>query len=238
MFINKIQQPIITKTLKQRILDKSRLSNKTSIDNDFIQIFKALNFKDENINQIINDIKKVYSKNRKYHNITHIRYMLKAFEEFMFNSIESAKVKNPSEFNYAILMHDYINGEPDDIAKSINIAEKIWKTNTTKDFSYIKTLITSTDYSKPVTIRTFDEKLMQDLDLKILGSNQDEYAIYSNSVREEFSNYPDEIYRNERIKILNSFLNKMNIYNTTHFQSNYEQQARINIKKEIIRLTY
>ena len=80
---------------------------------------------------------------------------------------------------------------------------------------------------------SFDEKLIQDLDLKILGENSKKYEDYSNSIREEYSNFCDEIFKPARIKVLKSFLDREHIYNTKFFRDNYEKQARINLKNEI-----
>ena len=46
-------------------------------------------------------------------------------------------------------------------------------------------------------------------------------------------NLPDTIFKEERIKLLNQFLERKNIYQTEEFQEKYEAQARKNIKREI-----
>lgn len=237
MYIDKIQSSISSPIFKQKVIPKNIVLNKqTCFDNSLIQIFKELDFKEESRNTIINKIKKAYSNNRKYHNLEHIKSMLISFDEFMNCSIESEKIKNPSEFKFAILMHDYIQGVPEEVERSSEVAENLWETNTNKDFSYIRSLILATDHSQPRN-NSFDEKLIQDLDLKILGENSKKYEDYSSSIREEYSSFCDEIFKPARIKVLKSFLDREHIYNTKFFRDNYEKQARINLQKEIKNLS-
>ena len=40
---------------------------------------------------------------------------------------------------------------------------------------------------------SFDEKLMQDIDLMILGQNPYKYNNYSKLIRLQYSNYPDSV---------------------------------------------
>ena len=233
MYLDRIQTCINRPTFRQKALSQNIvLGRDNNLNNYLIQLLKELNFKEENAQIIINKIKKAYSNNRIYHNLEHIKSMLISFEEFMNCSIESEKIKSPSEFMFAILMHDYINGVPGEVEKSSEVAKKFWETNTKKDFSYIRGLILATDYSKSNN-KSFDEKLIQDLDLKILGENSKKYEYYSNTIREEYSRFSDDLFKPARIKVLNSFLDKEHIYNTTFFRDNYEKQARINLKNEI-----
>ena len=76
-------------------------------------------------------------------------------------------------------------------------------------------------------------KLFLDLDLAILGKEENEYYKYSKNIRMEYSHVPDHIYNEKRKNLLNIFLNKDQIFYTTHFQKKYESQARKNISGEI-----
>src|SRR5690606_32480869 len=63
-----------------------------------------------------------------------------------------------------------------------------------------------------------DTKVFLDVDLAILGVPHDEYAAYARSVRREYGWVPDEMYREERKAVLESFLARPRIFQTEPFQ--------------------
>lgn len=158
--------------------------------------------------------------------------MLKNFDAFILNNPDF--IKKPNEFKFAILMHDYINGSPNEVHESAEAAEKFIK-HMTLDYnvSYIKNLILATDYSHKTFKPSIDEQLIQDLDLLILGSNPIDYKEYAKLIRKQYAYIPDEIFNKEREKVLKSFLDKENIYNIDYFKTKYEVQARKNICNEL-----
>jgi len=75
------------------------------------------------------------------------------------------------------------------------------------------------------------ENLMIDLDLSILGSDVEEYQMYSRDMREEYCFLSDEEYNQRRVTELESYL-AGEIFATERFM-NLEQQARSNIGVEL-----
>ena len=192
------------------------------------------NFAEKTVNEITS---KYGDKSRGYHGTNHITSMLKNIEEFLQNSKEANKLKNIDEFKFAVFMHDFINGEKDDVKKSAENAEKILKEiDGNYDTAYIKELITATDYSVSRRDLTFDQRLMRDLDLSILGENPDKYKEYSKQIREQYSQYSDEEFGKARKDLLLSFAQTPVIYNTEYFRRKYENQARVNLLNEISKL--
>ena len=193
-----------------------------------------LGFCNNDAKTVAKDIFKSYNKpERGYHGITHIVNMTESFDKFILESRQSFMVKNADEFRFAILMHDYINGEPDDVKKSADKAGGfLRKISQNYDTSYVENLILATDYSKTQNL-SFDQQLMQDIDIEILGKSATEYKQYSDAIKQQYADYPDKIYNPARIKVLKAFIAKDKIYNTPYYQGKYEQQARENIKHEI-----
>ena len=72
-----------------------------------------------------------------------------------------------------------------------------------------------------------------DLDLSILGASEDNYDVYTKQIREEYSYYSVEEYRNGRIKVMKELLNRERLYFTDYFHMKYEVRARENIEREI-----
>ena len=84
----------------------------------------------------------------------------------------------------------------------------------------------------PVVLDT-DTNLFTDADLAILGTDWNSYKKYYQQIRKEYSIYPDMIYNPGRKKVLHHFLHMERIYKTVWFYNRYEQQAIINLEKEL-----
>ncbi|MET0392494.1 MAG: hypothetical protein ABW019_05105 [Chitinophagaceae bacterium] len=78
-----------------------------------------------------------------------------------------------------------------------------------------------------------DTAYFTDADLAILGSGWPVYATYASHIRQEYRHYPGLLYNPGRKKVLKKFLEKDRIYNTPHFYSLYEEQARKNMAAEL-----
>jgi predicted metal-dependent HD superfamily phosphohydrolase len=78
-----------------------------------------------------------------------------------------------------------------------------------------------------------DAKLMVDIDLAILGAASPRFDEYDRQVRQEYWWVPGLVYRRERRRILQSFIDRQAIYATTYFRDLLEQQARGNIARAL-----
>lgn len=74
--------------------------------------------------------------------------------------------------------------------------------------------------------------LFTDADLSILGTNAVTYKQYATAIREEYAVVPDVLYLPGRKKVLEHFLAMPQIYKTDFFRTQYEAQARINLREE------
>ena len=83
----------------------------------------------------------------------------------------------------------------------------------------------------------YDGKLFLDLDLAILGTNENIYQNYKNAIRREYSFVPWFLYRRSRAKIMTNFLEREFIYFTDELREKFETQARANIANEIKELS-
>ena len=197
-------------------------------------ILTELGFCAKDVESVSQDIFDAYTSDKRcYHNINHILKMLNNFNDFIRYSGCATGVKNVNEFAFAIIMHDYVHGTVDDVNDSAQQAKDfLHKISLEYDTGYVEKLIRATDYNK--CLKTdFDEQLMQDLDLNTLGADCAEYNEYSNQIRREYIQYPDSTFYKERIKVLNTFLNRSHIFNTEYYRKIYEQAARNNIAKEL-----
>jgi predicted metal-dependent HD superfamily phosphohydrolase len=72
-----------------------------------------------------------------------------------------------------------------------------------------------------------------DFDMSILGGGWEIYLQYMQNLRKEYSVYPDRRYKSGRAKFLQQTLSMEFIFNTDVFRTQYEKQARANMRREL-----
>jgi predicted metal-dependent HD superfamily phosphohydrolase len=81
-----------------------------------------------------------------------------------------------------------------------------------------------------------DFYILLDADLAILAAVPEVYDQYARAIRQEYAFVPEGAYRNGRIQILQSFLDRDHIYRTATMYQRCQQAARQNIEREILSL--
>ena len=81
-----------------------------------------------------------------------------------------------------------------------------------------------------------DAALLVDVDLAILGAAPERFDEYERQIRDEYSWVPGFVFRRKRREILQGFVARPRLYNTTHFRDRYEARARANLIRSIRRL--
>ena len=171
------------------------------------------------------------SKNRHYHNLTHLHHMFLQLEDIKteFEDLDSLK--------FAIWYHDiiYKSTNKDNEEQSANFVEKVLKSFHFDDsrVKKIRKLILSTKKHELLSVENNDNAYLLDLDLSILGTDWETYQLYIQSIRKEYKIYPNILYKPGRKKVLKNFLERESLYFTEHFKIKFEKQARENLKKEI-----
>src|SRR5690606_36654028 len=74
-----------------------------------------------------------------------------------------------------------------------------------------------------------DTSYLVDFDLAILGDTADNYKLYKKKIREEYSIYPDYLYKKGRKKVIRHFLEMDRIFTTKEFYNRFELIARTNL---------
>ena len=77
---------------------------------------------------------------------------------------------------------------------------------------------------------------MVDIDLSVLGANQERFQRYNSGVRQEYRWVPGWLYRRKRKQILKAFLDRPHIYLTEFFRQRLEARARANLKAALAAL--
>ena len=162
---------------------------------------------------------------RAYHNLEHIRECLE--------HLDAARhlAARPIEVELAIWFHDaiYDPQRTDNEERSALLAEETLRAvgsemETARRVGDLIRLTTHTSQDL-----TGDEALLCDVDLAILGAEPGRFARYDADIRQEYDWVPEDVYRRERMRVLERFLERPRIYRTPFFYDRLERQARANI---------
>ncbi|MBF4484483.1 MULTISPECIES: hypothetical protein [unclassified Flavobacterium] len=194
----------------------------------YSELLSNIGFSANDIQKKWLDVEKAYSqKSRHYHNLNHIKDMIECYKTYF------DRLKSPNEILFSIFYHDYIykSSKKDNELKSAEYAFSILPENIELDKQLVFDAICATQLHQHNTIE--DINWLIDFDLKILARDWNEYQIYFEQIRKEYSIYPDFLYKPGRAKALKHFLENEFIFQTEEFRGLYEEKARINIEQEI-----
>ena len=71
-----------------------------------------------------------------------------------------------------------------------------------------------------------------DADLAVLGGSEDQYAVYARGVREDYAKYPDEVWREGRIAVLERMLAR-ELYRSEAARTRWASAAEKNLTAEL-----
>ena len=179
------------------------------------------------------EIEKSYSqKKRKYHNLNHLENMILELENV------KDQISDYDALLFSVFYHDiiYKATSKDNEEKSAEIAKtRLDKLNISNErITKIYNQILATKSHKKSD--DSDTNFLLDTDLAILGKDWNVYENYVQQIKEEYSIYPDFLYKPGRKKVLIHFLKFEEIFKTDYFKEKYEKMARENIQREITML--
>lgn len=181
--------------------------------------------------ELLTFIKNEYSHpSRHYHDFSHLSYVLNHLQTL-------AGELSPEDFikaEFALMFHDIVMDfqRKDNEQQSARVfEEKCRDFLKPEDVQTIKRLIEFTDYSKTNSSQDFLVDLIRDIDLSILGEDEDVYEKYTWGIRAEYSHIEDAIFYPERAKILKMLKREM-IFKTRHF-THLNKKAQLNINQEL-----
>ena len=165
---------------------------------------------------------------RFYHDLVHIEDCLNQFDQV------NGLAREPRQMELAIWFHDvvYDTRAKDNEERSALAAEAFLEGMEIAE--RVGALIRATQHT--TSLDDPEAVLLCDIDLSILGRDSATYDRYAQHVRREYQwvLLPDFIAG--RCKVLQSFLERDQIFRTMHFRERYEAQARLNLQRELDRL--
>jgi predicted metal-dependent HD superfamily phosphohydrolase len=81
-----------------------------------------------------------------------------------------------------------------------------------------------------------DAGLMVDVDLSILGRDEERFLEYEEQIQLEYAWVPKTVFVAKRLEVLGGFVARERIFSTEYFHARYERQARWNLAASINRL--
>ena len=169
---------------------------------------------------------------RYYHGIKHIGVMLADFKQVKH------LCEDPIAVEFAIWLHDWYyktqNPDHDNEAKSATFAKQLaGELQLSEAFAEkVEQLILATQHNYQVT--EHDAQLLVDLDLAVFGALPRVFDAYEIAVRNEWAWVSDDVFNPNRLIIMKKFA-AQRIFHTDYFYSNYEQQARMNLERSLVR---
>ncbi|MCS4239058.1 putative metal-dependent HD superfamily phosphohydrolase [Myroides gitamensis] len=176
------------------------------------------------------EIKKQYeTTGRYYHNLTHLKNILEELNEIR------AEINDWEAILFSVFYHDIIYDAraQDNEEQSAQLAKErltILQLPESKIDLIFNQIVATKQHQKSTNS---DTNYFLDADLSILGEDWEQYKSYYQNIRKEYAIYPDGVYSQGRKKALTHFLTFETIFNTHYFKSKYENQARLNIAREI-----
>ena len=173
---------------------------------------------------------------RRYHDLTHIAACLDMFDRFV-----PAGVANRSAIELAIWFHDvvYDTRRSDNEARSrllmLNVCGPGWDAEQVRVAYRMIGLTTHTPREQGNDIPDEDKYLL-DVDLSILGADEEAFGRYEQGIREEYGWVPENVYRVRRAKVLRTFMEREHVFETPVFRSTFEATARANLARSLTSL--
>jgi predicted metal-dependent HD superfamily phosphohydrolase len=197
---------------------------------EFNQIMVKLDIPEKKSVELFERIMQCYSEShRDYHNLRHIREMLECLHLYR------AAIADYPCLYISCLYHDIVydtHANDNEEKSALYLERDLEEYLPLEKIQKCRDLILGT--KKHQFIRNdFDHKIFLDSDLLILGRERNRYLEYMNSIRREYEWVERELYKQERVKVLQKFLDRERIYFTDEIFENNEKQARENINFEI-----
>lgn len=171
---------------------------------------------------------------RYYHTLRHIDHMLREMETQLPDSLQSV------ELQLSIWYHDvvYDPKSKENELRSAEICKEVLHkiSNLSEErINRIYTNILSTKGHQVLAtgVHVVENEFMLDIDLSILGASKEKYHGYSEDIRKEYIHIPLPDYKLGRSQVLQSFLQREEIYFSDLFKKLYEEKARKNLEWEI-----
>lgn len=170
-------------------------------------------------------------KHRVYHGVEHLFNCIKEFGRVKDRLENSHLVEMSLLFHDSVYIPKSCTNERDSSWLAANCLSELGYSGRRLDL--IQSMILATTHEQSTPYGYNDINYVVDIDLSSLGADEKTFQRYSREIRREYSWVSIEHYCMERIKILNSFLNRPQVYMTEFYRNELEDRAIKNITNAI-----
>lgn len=176
---------------------------------------------------MMNYLDGVYSEShRYYHTINHINHMLRTARDYDIVLTESQWL--------AVLWHDSVYDAKSSTNEQDSVSLMKQKIPTSFNATVIEKAAEIIMDTKRHYSSTPDSDIVLDLDLCGLGSDWDTYCINTDNIRKEYDHLSKTEFITGRVAWIRSMLDRPSIFTTDWGRQEFERQARINLRLELI----
>lgn len=168
---------------------------------------------------------------RQYHTLEHVDACLSWLDWF------AGSACHPEEVELALWFHDavYSLGSSANEAASAALArERLTALGARRDA--VERIAASVECTRTHSAAGGDAALVVDLDLTILGARQAAFDEFERRIRREYAHVPDDVFRAARLRILEGFVARPEIYGVSVVRAELERPARVNLSRRIAEL--
>lgn len=185
-------------------------------------------------------LRRLEEPQRSYHTALHVVEMYSAIEELEREGVVSDR--EAALAGVAACFHDAVydpSAHPG--ANEADSAELATRALTSlalqpDDVAAVRRLVLATEAHEIPASEGLDAAF-HDADLWILAAPEDRFDEYCTQVRQEYAAVPDEAFAAGRRAALEPFLRRDSVYATRHARRTWGEQARLNVARELARLS-
>jgi predicted metal-dependent HD superfamily phosphohydrolase len=173
------------------------------------------------------------SSSRGYHDTRHLTEVLDRLDELSGAGV----AYDENAVRLAAWFHDGVyDGQPWAEERSAVWAERaLPEAGVAPDVvAEVARLVRLTETHRPAD-RDVAGCVLSDADLAILAAPDGRYAEYVAAVRREYAHVPDAAFREGRAAILEDLLAKPHLFHTAYAREHWEETARANVHRELMR---
>ena len=169
---------------------------------------------------------------RRYHTLQHLSDCLRKLES------HASLATFPNEVELALWFHDAVY---DVRAHDNEVRSATWLEEECRAVAALPDVLARLCALVMVTrhtgiAATADEALLVDIDLSILGADDERFDEYERQVRDEYAWVPSRTYREKRAQLLAGFLARPLLFQTPALRALFEIRARANLRRSITAL--
>lgn len=188
---------------------------------------------DRGVDELASELMEAWGEpHRRYHDLDHLEDCLMLAREL------AHLAAHPRALEVALAFHDavYDPRALDNEARSAAWAGRALREHGASDevAERVAALVMST---RDHAAESGDEALLSDIDLSVLGADEEGYAHFERGVAEEFAWVAHEQYRAARRRVLEGFASRARIFRTEEMHARFEARARENLARAIADLS-